>query len=77
MCVCIPRYNLLSVYNVTSMCVFKADHLTLANQMLCSSLKTDSFSCFPNLKVTRGQEKGQQNSIKYFALIAWSPGAWN
>lgn len=38
MCVCVPKYNVLSVYNVVCMYVFRADHLTLDNQSVCSSL---------------------------------------
>lgn len=33
-CICIPKYNLLSTYNVTSMYVFKVPH----NKLMCFSL---------------------------------------
>lgn len=34
----IPKYNLLSFSTVVCMCVFRADHLALDNQLLGSSL---------------------------------------
>lgn len=37
-CIDIPKYNLLSLYNVNSLYVFKDDHLALDNQRVCSSL---------------------------------------
>ena len=41
MCVCVCTYiflNLLSLYSVTCVYVFRADHLVLDNQSLCSAL---------------------------------------
>jgi hypothetical protein len=43
MCICIciyiytPKYNLLSSYTVSCMHVFRADHLSPDNQLVCSS----------------------------------------
>lgn len=39
----IPKYNLLSLCNVTYMCVFMADALALDNQLVYSSLE-ETFS---------------------------------
>ena len=36
----IPKYSLFSLYNVTCMCVFRADSLTLDIQLMCFSLGT-------------------------------------
>lgn len=38
-CVYILKYNLLSLYNVTCVHVFRADHLVLVNQLVCSPLE--------------------------------------
>lgn len=37
-CIDIPKYNLLSLYNVNCLYVFKDDHLALDNQRVCLSL---------------------------------------
>lgn len=34
----ILKYNLLSLYNVNPMQIFRADHLVVDNQSVCSSL---------------------------------------
>lgn len=34
----VPKYNLLGWYNITCMYVFRAKHLALDNQFVCSSL---------------------------------------
>jgi hypothetical protein len=48
MYVYIPNHNLMSPYNVSSVYVFRADHLVLDNQLVCFSLgrATSSHSCF-------------------------------
>lgn len=54
-CICLYRYilkyNLLSPYNVTCMCVFRTDCLALDNQLVCSSLGNNTIFSFP--KFTR------------------------
>lgn len=58
-CICvyvyrhIPKYNLFSPHNVTFMHVFRAEHLVLDKQLVCSSLwKTSSLApSFPQFKL--------------------------
>lgn len=49
----IPKYNLFSPRNVTCMYVFRAEHLALDKQLVCSSLgKTSSLApSFPQFKL--------------------------
>lgn len=36
-CVCVPKYNLLSMYSVTHICIFRAGHLIVGMKLVCSS----------------------------------------
>lgn len=43
-----PNDNLLNLYNVTFLYVFRAEHLVLGNQLVCSFLgKTSSILSIP------------------------------
>lgn len=39
----IPKYNLLSPYNITCLCIFRVDLLALDHQFKCSSLGRTTF----------------------------------
>lgn len=49
----VPKYVLSSTYNVTCMYIFRAGHLALGNQLVCSSLWEIAFPTpsFPQLPI--------------------------
>lgn len=43
-CICIPKYNLVSLYSIACIYVFMTDRLVLDNQLVCFSLGKTYFS---------------------------------